>query len=173
MALANFRRRKYIFTPHHGLSFSSYQRIKRISDIFVRFPWTDKEITRFCTTKLWYISYRCICRIFNLKSDEKIVFLSLMQIWNHFEENRKQSSNLKLLHGWRLIYFYCFREFYYIQMEKYARQAVSEGVKNVDDLRVGGDSEIYRVLNLHYNRNNHIEVNWSLCCVKFSEKRIP
>ncbi|KAK1132535.1 hypothetical protein K0M31_013918 [Melipona bicolor] len=43
-------------------------------------------------------------------------------------------------------------------MEKYARQAVSEGVKNVDDLRVGGDSEIYRVLNLHYNRNNHIEV---------------
>lgn len=52
----------------------------------------------------------------------------------------------------------CFREFYYIQMEKYARQAVSEGVKNVEDLRVGGDSEIYRVLNLHYNRNNHIEV---------------
>lgn len=44
-------------------------------------------------------------------------------------------------------------------MEKYARQAVSEGVKNADDLRVGGDSEIYRVLNLHYNRNNHIEVN--------------
>ena len=52
-------------------------------------------------------------------------------------------------------------------MEKYARQAVSEGVKNADDLRVGGDSEIYRVLNLHYNRNNHIEVwgpqvrNWT------------
>lgn len=55
-------------------------------------------------------------------------------------------------------FFYRFREFYYIQMEKYARQAVSEGVKNVEDLRVGGDSEIYRVLNLHYNRNNHIEV---------------
>lgn len=43
-------------------------------------------------------------------------------------------------------------------MEKYARQAVSEGVKNVEELQVGGDSEIYRVLNLHYNRNNHIEV---------------
>lgn len=43
-------------------------------------------------------------------------------------------------------------------MEKYARQAVSEGVKNADELQVGGDSEIYRVLNLHYNRNNHIEV---------------
>lgn len=43
-------------------------------------------------------------------------------------------------------------------MEKYARQAVSEGVKSIEDLSVGGDSEIYRVLNLHYNRNNHIEV---------------
>jgi len=56
------------------------------------------------------------------------------------------------------IFLFHFREFYYIQMEKYARQAVSEGVKNAEDLRVGGDSEIYRVLNLHYNRNNHIEV---------------
>jgi hypothetical protein len=56
------------------------------------------------------------------------------------------------------LYVFCFREFYYIQMEKYARQAVSEGVKNADDLHVSGDSEIYRVLNLHYNRNNHIEV---------------
>lgn len=56
------------------------------------------------------------------------------------------------------LYFYNCREFYYIQMEKYARQAVSEGVKNVEELQVGGDSEIYRVLNLHYNRNNHIEV---------------
>jgi hypothetical protein len=55
-------------------------------------------------------------------------------------------------------YICCCREFYYIQMEKYARQAVSEGVKNADDLHVGGDSELYRVLNLHYNRNNHIEV---------------
>ena len=51
-----------------------------------------------------------------------------------------------------------FREFYYIQMEKYARQALSEGIKNPDDLRVALDSELYRVLNLHYNRNNHIEV---------------
>jgi len=46
-------------------------------------------------------------------------------------------------------------------MEKYARQCVSEGLKNVDDIHVGLDSEIYRVLNLHYNRNNHIEVSLS------------
>lgn len=43
-------------------------------------------------------------------------------------------------------------------MEKYARQAVSEGLKTVEDIHVSMDSEIYRVLNLHYNRNNHIEV---------------
>ena len=51
------------------------------------------------------------------------------------------------------------REFYYIQMEKYARQALSEGIKSPEDLRVSMDSELYRVLNLHYNRNNHIEVS--------------
>lgn len=43
-------------------------------------------------------------------------------------------------------------------MEKYARQAVTEGIKTPDDLLIAGDSELYRVLNLHYNRNNHIEV---------------
>lgn len=52
-------------------------------------------------------------------------------------------------------------------MEKYARQAVSEGVKSQDDLHVGGDSEIYRVLNLHYNRNNHIEVSEKLTFTSF------
>ncbi|XP_050589332.1 homeobox protein prospero isoform X1 [Bombus affinis] len=72
----------------------------------------------------------------------------------YFPDIRFNKNNTAQLVKW----FSNFREFYYIQMEKYARQAVSEGVKNVDDLRVGGDSEIYRVLNLHYNRNNHIEV---------------
>ena len=47
-------------------------------------------------------------------------------------------------------------------MEKYARQALSEGIKNAEDLRVSVDSELYRVLNLHYNRNNHIEVSFNL-----------
>jgi hypothetical protein len=44
-------------------------------------------------------------------------------------------------------------------MEKYARQSLSEGVKNAEELRVGNDSELLRVLNLHYNRNNHIDVS--------------
>src|SRR6218665_3891823 len=51
------------------------------------------------------------------------------------------------------------REFYYIQMEKYARQALAEGVKIAGDLVVNSDSKLYRVLVLHYNRNNRIEVN--------------
>ncbi|XP_033228612.1 homeobox protein prospero isoform X2 [Belonocnema kinseyi] len=72
----------------------------------------------------------------------------------YFPDIKFNKNNTAQLVKW----FSNFREFYYIQMEKYARQAVSEGVKNADDLRVGGDSEIYRVLNLHYNRNNHIEV---------------
>ena len=55
--------------------------------------------------------------------------------------------------------WFFFREFYYIQMEKYARQAIAEGVKHPDDLVVTTDSELYRILNLHYNRNNQIEVS--------------
>ena len=52
-----------------------------------------------------------------------------------------------------------YREFYYIQMEKYSRQALAEGMKNADDLVVTTEHELYRVLNLHYNRNNQIEVS--------------
>ncbi|KAK6999709.1 homeobox protein prospero 1, partial [Biomphalaria glabrata] len=49
-------------------------------------------------------------------------------------------------------------EFFYIQMEKYARQALAEGCKHAEDLVVTTDSELFRHLNLHYNRNNQIEV---------------
>lgn len=63
-----------------------------------------------------------------------------------------------------MTFLVCFfhREFYYIQMEKYARQAISEGISNVEDLHVSPDSELFRVLNLHYNRNNQIEVSFVL-----------
>jgi len=46
-------------------------------------------------------------------------------------------------------------------MEKYARQLLSDGVRSAEEIHVGIDSEVYRVLNLHYNRNNHIEVTIS------------
>ena len=48
-------------------------------------------------------------------------------------------------------------------MEKYARQAIAEGVKSAEDIFVTTESEIYRVLNLHYNRNNQIEVSLKYC----------
>ena len=43
-------------------------------------------------------------------------------------------------------------------MEKYARQHIAEGIRNADELHVDMDSEIYRALNSHYNRNNQLEV---------------
>ncbi|ERE73504.1 prospero homeobox protein 2 [Cricetulus griseus] len=55
-------------------------------------------------------------------------------------------------------WFSNFREFYYIQMEKYARQAISDGVTNPKMLTVLRDSEIFRVLNAHYNKGNDFEV---------------
>ncbi|VVC44889.1 Hypothetical protein CINCED_3A011119 [Cinara cedri] len=71
----------------------------------------------------------------------------------YFPDIKFNKNNTAQLVKW----FSNFREFYYIQMEKYARQAVSEGIQRSEDIHVNKDSEIYRVLNLHYNRNNHIE----------------
>ena len=61
------------------------------------------------------------------------------------------------------------REFFYIQIEKYARQYLAEGVRRVEDLIITTDSDLYRVLNLHYNRSNQIEVSEML----FSITRRP
>ena len=51
-----------------------------------------------------------------------------------------------------------FREFFYIQMEKYARQHLAEGIRHAEELHVDTDSEIFRALNSHYNRNNQLDV---------------
>uniref|UniRef100_M4A6A2 Prospero homeobox 1a n=1 Tax=Xiphophorus maculatus TaxID=8083 RepID=M4A6A2_XIPMA len=55
-------------------------------------------------------------------------------------------------------WFSNFREFYYIQMEKFARQAINEGVTAVEDLTVSRDAELFRALNMHYNKANDFEV---------------
>uniref|UniRef100_A0A3Q2CHH6 Prospero homeobox 1a n=1 Tax=Cyprinodon variegatus TaxID=28743 RepID=A0A3Q2CHH6_CYPVA len=55
-------------------------------------------------------------------------------------------------------WFSNFREFYYIQMEKFARQAINEGVTVAEDLTVSRDAELYRALNMHYNKANDFEV---------------
>ncbi|XP_053376320.1 prospero homeobox protein 1-like [Mercenaria mercenaria] len=72
----------------------------------------------------------------------------------YFPDVQFNKNNTAQLVKW----FSNFREFYYIQMEKYARQAIAEGCKHSDELTVTTESELYRVLNLHYNRNNQIEV---------------
>merc|ERR1719350_264873 len=72
----------------------------------------------------------------------------------YFPDIKFNKNNTAQLVKW----FSNFREFFYIQMEKYARQALSEGVKSETELHVTEDSELYRVINVHYNRNNHIEV---------------
>ncbi|KAL2082177.1 hypothetical protein ACEWY4_021995 [Coilia grayii] len=55
-------------------------------------------------------------------------------------------------------WFSNFREFYYIQMEKFARQSINEGVTSNDDITVSRDSELFRALNMHYNKANDFEV---------------
>ena len=73
-----------------------------------------------------------------------------------FPDIKFNKNNTAQLVKW----FSNFREFYYIQMEKYARQAVGEGISRADEIEVPVDAELIRVLNLHYNRNNHIEVSF-------------
>ncbi|CAM2116909.1 prospero homeobox protein 1 isoform X2 [Caretta caretta] len=55
-------------------------------------------------------------------------------------------------------WFSNFREFFYIQMEKFSRQALSDGVLSVEMLTVTRDSELARVLNQHYNKANDYEI---------------
>ncbi|XP_036887529.1 prospero homeobox protein 2 isoform X1 [Sturnira hondurensis] len=55
-------------------------------------------------------------------------------------------------------WFSNFREFYYIQMEKFARQAISDGVVDPEVLVVLRDSELFRALNMHYNKGSDFEV---------------
>ncbi|NWR62001.1 PROX2 protein, partial [Bucorvus abyssinicus] len=55
-------------------------------------------------------------------------------------------------------WFSNFREFYYIQVEKFARQALLEGVVDAGTLRVSRDSELFHALNVHYNKGNDFEV---------------
>ncbi|KAM3186132.1 hypothetical protein ACTXT7_004964 [Hymenolepis weldensis] len=49
-------------------------------------------------------------------------------------------------------------EFYYITIDKTARQAISQGIRDPLELAVTTESEVYRTLVQHYNRNQQIEV---------------
>uniref|UniRef100_A0A4W3IHS6 Prospero domain-containing protein n=1 Tax=Callorhinchus milii TaxID=7868 RepID=A0A4W3IHS6_CALMI len=55
-------------------------------------------------------------------------------------------------------WFSNFREFYYIQMEKSARQAMADGITDTNDLKVTRDCELFRALNMHYNKANDFQI---------------
>jgi len=44
-------------------------------------------------------------------------------------------------------------------MEKFARQALTDGITEPEQLHVSRDSELYRVLNQHYNKSNDFTVS--------------
>lgn len=44
-------------------------------------------------------------------------------------------------------------------MEKFARNALIEGVADVRHLTVGRESELFRALNMHYNKANDFQVS--------------
>ncbi|XP_062849310.1 prospero homeobox 3 [Trichomycterus rosablanca] len=57
-------------------------------------------------------------------------------------------------------WFSNFREFFYIQMERFARQAAREASATARErtLRLGRNSELFRILNMHYNKSNDYQV---------------
>ncbi|KAI3381474.1 hypothetical protein SNEBB_001973 [Seison nebaliae] len=93
-------------------------------------------------------------------------------IKTYFPDVHFNKNNTAQLVKW----FSNFREFYYIQIEKYSRSFINEEMKrirktkkeekmNVESLKVPYDSELFRALNLHYNRNNQMEVPKRFCVV--------
>uniref|UniRef100_A0A0R3THN2 Prospero domain-containing protein n=1 Tax=Rodentolepis nana TaxID=102285 RepID=A0A0R3THN2_RODNA len=73
---------------------------------------------------------------------------------SYFIDVEFQKQNTAQLVKW----FSNFREFYYNTIDKMARQAISQGIREPLELTVTTDSEIYRTLVQHYNRNQQIEV---------------
>uniref|UniRef100_A0A8C6K8L5 Prospero domain-containing protein n=1 Tax=Nothobranchius furzeri TaxID=105023 RepID=A0A8C6K8L5_NOTFU len=118
--------------------------------------------------KLEIISRRCLCVILNafqeclttnhLKKAKLMFFytrypssLVLRVCFHDVQFTRCITSQL-------IKWFSNFREFYYIQMEKFARNALMEGVVDVRDLTVDRESELFRALNIHYNKANSYQV---------------
>ncbi|XP_071789307.1 prospero homeobox protein 1-like isoform X2 [Asterias amurensis] len=85
----------------------------------------------------------------------------------HFLDVKFNRHNTSQIIKW----FSNFREFYYIQMEKFARQAMSDGVDKKEDLLVIRDMELFRTLNMHYNKSNEFQVPESFMSVSTSTLR--
>ncbi|KAK3537197.1 hypothetical protein QTP70_002619 [Hemibagrus guttatus] len=93
----------------------------------------------------------CLPTSLDRSSTDSSVALSWDSIAMRSKFNRCITSQL-------IKWFSNFREFYYIQMEKFARQAIMDGVSDVKDISVTRDSEVFRALNMHYNKANDFQV---------------
>ena len=110
-----------------------------------------KSTKKYPNSPFWSLSHKY------LKEGAK--FLSKLLTAATVSQSVLEASYHQCLLIWHHSFMF-YREFFYIQMEKYARQALSEGVKSDTELHVTEESELYRVINVHYNRNNHIEVSF-------------
>ncbi|KAL7074940.1 hypothetical protein ACQ4LE_006005 [Meloidogyne hapla] len=72
---------------------------------------------------------------------------------SYFPDVQFNKHNTAQLVKW----FSNFREFYYMQMEKFAKQALAEGVNHQEEIIVTPEAEIFKQLNQHYNKNNVFE----------------
>ena len=73
---------------------------------------------------------------------------------SYFTDVRFNRATTSQLIKW----FSNFREFFYIHIEKIARQGVTEGLASADQIKLTRDHELIRVLNNHYNKSNQFEV---------------
>jgi len=73
---------------------------------------------------------------------------------SYFTDVRFNRATTSQLIKW----FSNFREFFYIHIEKIARQGVTEGMASSDQIKLTRDHELIRVLNNHYNKSNQFEV---------------
>lgn len=54
-------------------------------------------------------------------------------------------------------------------MEKFARQAIVDGVNDVKDMSISRDSELFRALNMHYNKANDFQVSQNTCILPYGQ----
>ncbi|VDM37414.1 unnamed protein product [Toxocara canis] len=103
----------------------------------------------------WFSNFRCITLIQgdNLGLRPERICCGLLNSGNYEIRTARETVPC----DFRMKHFDNFSEFFYNQMDKYARNYLAEGVKNKEDIIVTSESEIYKNLNQHYNRNNHIQ----------------
>lgn len=54
-------------------------------------------------------------------------------------------------------------------MEKFARQAIVDGVNDVKDMSISRDSELFRALNMHYNKANDFQVSQNVFILPYGQ----